>query len=179
MFSSSLATFTFPSGPFTGPMKDQSTGRTLYQVNTKTPLLGSSTTTITRYHGSRIAVLHWKSILKPMAVVTLQGTTVPVKQVLCGAMFSSKKIWVDDFGNEFYWKHGVCRNALHQLVARFDRPVHHSIRKNEPATLSVDRAYLPQLDMILLTAIIIEHARQQNHKRISASAASAGTLSGS
>jgi hypothetical protein len=53
------------------------------------------------------------------------------------------------------------------LVARYTRAVSHTFKNDEPASLEVSSAHLYVLDMILFTALWLEHRRVKKKETVS------------
>ncbi|KAG8996016.1 hypothetical protein FRB95_013292 [Tulasnella sp. JGI-2019a] len=144
--------YVFPSDTFNGSMEEEATD------------------------GSPVGAIQWGRLFKPM-VVTLHGKEIPGKQVLStrrsGIFSAPKQFWVDAYGSEFYWKRGSCYDYQNRVIAHYTPTVAHVFHTNEPATLSVDSQFIPVLDKLLVTALMIEHQRRQQQRAGQASAASA------
>ncbi|KAG9035015.1 hypothetical protein FRB95_012163 [Tulasnella sp. JGI-2019a] len=128
----------------------------------QTPIksIGEGATSVICPDGTEVGSIKWGSLLEYM-MVTLHGETGQgsrvLKTVSDGLFKENKRVWVDDWGNEFYWKTNSCHNAEDQIIARYIRGRKYTFRMNEPAWLSADSNYLPLFDHILFTAIMIEH----------------------
>ncbi|KAG9021597.1 hypothetical protein FRB95_001876 [Tulasnella sp. JGI-2019a] len=158
-----MVRYVFPSDTFNGSMIEDAGGNTVYRITTKTKLSGS-TTTITRPDETPVGVIRWRYLFRPMAV-TLNGKEIPKKQVLytqrSGFFSAPKQLWTDDDGKEFHWKRGSCYDSNDRVIARYTPTVIHMFSKNEPATLSIDSQYVPVLEKLLVTTLMVEHWRRQ------------------
>ncbi|KAG9034381.1 hypothetical protein FRB95_013289 [Tulasnella sp. JGI-2019a] len=162
-----VATYIFPLDIFDGPMEDQATGNVTYVIASKSKFAGQ-TTTITHADRSSVGAISWGSAANPM-VVTLRGRTLPGNQMLVSTkphIFAApKQAWKDDWGNEYFWKDGLCYDAKNEVIARYTPAVLDTFRKARSATLSVVRTYDYLFDKIFFTALIVERMRRQGIMR--------------
>ncbi|KAG8996015.1 hypothetical protein FRB93_000977 [Tulasnella sp. JGI-2019a] len=161
--TASMVRYVFPLDTFNGSMIEDAGGQAVYRITTETKLSGS-TTTVTRPDGSPVGAMRWRYLFRPMAV-TFHGKEIPKKQVLktqrSGFFSAPKYLWTDDDGREFHWKHGSWYDSNDRVIARYTPTVIHMFHKNEPAILSVDSQFIPVLDKLLVTTLMVEHWRRQ------------------
>ncbi|KAG8855133.1 hypothetical protein FRB96_007171 [Tulasnella sp. 330] len=142
--------FVFTKDTFNGPIIGPTTGRTEYLIETPLSIVGRSATTVNRADGSTVGSIDWKGRLiskKTKRMVTLHGQSASISDILKTFIVGprTKQVWADPVGNEFYWAGG-------SRVWHVSRPAH----------LMVDSNFLPLLDHILFTTLIIEHAARDN-----------------
>ncbi|KAG8849810.1 hypothetical protein FRB96_000633 [Tulasnella sp. 330] len=170
--------YVFPFDTFNGPLQDPTNGRAEYLIETPLKFIGKGATTVIRPDGTKVGSIKWRGSFELHKMVTLHGQTAQGDQMLKtlrDALFEDRKrVWVDDWGNQFYWQTRLCYNAENQIMARYLRGKKHTFRDNEPAWLSIDTSYMHLFDHILFTAIMIEHETRQSEESSSSSSGGGG-----
>ncbi|KAG8862005.1 hypothetical protein FRB96_002448 [Tulasnella sp. 330] len=154
--------FVFPNKTLNGPILEVKTGGVEYLIESPFKLIGKGITSVNRADGTNVGSIDWRGSLDPHhRIITLHGRTTQgnkfLQNVSGGLLEETRMVWEDDSENEFYWANGCCHNARDEIIARHVHGKRHLVRGNEPAHLMVDINYLPWLDRILFTTIMIEH----------------------
>ncbi|KAG8998716.1 hypothetical protein FRB94_005977 [Tulasnella sp. JGI-2019a] len=147
---------------YNGTLLDPTNDRVQYVIETPAKLLGDGVTNVNLADGTNVGSIDWRGSLDTSKrTVTLHGKTVDSSQFLqkvSGGMFKGKRtMWEDDWGIcSIGQKARWCHNAQDEVIANYVRGKKHIIRDNKSARLTIDNNYLPLLDHVLLSVMLME-----------------------